>query len=123
MEEATEVKLLIQKYEGASGQRINLDKMEITVSSNVSQEKKMDLSRCLGVKAVETHTKYLGLPTLIGKSKRQVFTRIIDRVVKKLKDWKEKSLFQAGKKILIKAIIQEISSYSMNCFLFPISTC
>lgn len=56
------------------------------MSSNVSNEKKVELSNYLGVKIVETHTKYLGLPMLIGKSKRQVFARIVDRVVKKLQD-------------------------------------
>lgn len=72
---------------------------------------------------METHTKYLGLPTIIGRSKKSIFAGIVDRVGKKMKDWKEKSLSQAGKEVLIKAVIQAIPSYSMNCFLFPITTC
>lgn len=48
---------------------------------------------------------------------------IVDRVIQKMKDWKEKLLSQSGKEILIKAVIQAIPSYFMNGFLFPITTC
>lgn len=81
------------------------------------------MSQCLGVKEVEKHDKYLGLPTLIGRSKWQVFAGIVERVGQKLKEWKEKSLSQAGKEVLLKAVIQAIPSYAMNCFLFPLTTC
>lgn len=67
MPEAGEIKNIISQYEQASGQMINMEKTEITCSSNISSEKKQELSQCLGVKAVDKHTKYLGLPTLIGK--------------------------------------------------------
>lgn len=35
----------------------------------------------------------------------------MDRVIQKLKDWKNKSLSQAGKEVLIKAVIQAIPSF------------
>lgn len=69
-EEADEIKRVISQYEKASGQRINLDKTEITVSSNISVERRKELSDRLGVREVEQHSKYLGLPTLIGRSKK-----------------------------------------------------
>lgn len=68
------------------------------------------------------HGKYLGLPTLIGRSKRHVYAKIVERVSQKMKDWKEKSLSQADKEVSLKAILQAIPSYIMNCFLLPIST-
>ena len=36
--------------------------------------------------------KYLGLPSVIGKSKNQVFAEIKEKVGKKLAGWKEKML-------------------------------
>ena len=44
------------------------------------------------------HNKYLGLPTLIGKSKNEVFVEIKERVGKKLTGWKEKLLSMGGKR-------------------------
>lgn len=122
MEEVETIKEVIRKYETTFGQRINLEKTEITCSSNVTSAKKKELATCLGVKPVEKHTKYLGLPTLIGRSKKQIFTGIVDRVTQKMKDWKEKLLTLAGKKVLIKAVIQSSPTYSINCFMFPITT-
>jgi len=40
-----------------------------------------------------------------------------------LNDWKSKSLSQAGKEILLKAVIQAIPTYSMSVFLLPKVLC
>lgn len=120
---AREIKQLITSYELASGQRINLNKTEITVSSNVPTEVKEKLRDVLEVEAVEQHHKYLGLPTLIGKRKKEIFAGTVERILQKMKDWKEQSLSQAGREVLIKTILQAIPAYSMNCFLLPITTC
>ena len=50
------------------------------------------------------HNKWLGLPTIIGKSKAQVFVELKDRVAKKLASWKGKLLSIGGREILIKAV-------------------
>lgn len=41
-------------------------KLKFTVSANISVTRRGQLSELLGVKVVDNHTKYLGLPTLIG---------------------------------------------------------
>ena len=60
------------------------------------------------------HTKYLSLPSLIGKSKTQIFAEIKERVGKKLLGWKEKIISIGGKEILIKAIAKAIPTYFMS---------
>ena len=48
--------------------------------------------------------KYLGLPPIIGRSKREVFAEVKERVGKKFAGWKEKMLSIGGKEVLIKAV-------------------
>ena len=47
------------------------------------------------------HNKYLGLPSIIGRSKIEVFAEVKERVGKKLAGWKEKMLSIGGKEVLI----------------------
>jgi len=55
------------------GQRVNLNKCELSWSRNVPSNKFNELSQLMGVKVVKSHDKYLGLPTWIGRSKTQIF--------------------------------------------------
>ena len=60
---------------------------------------------------------------MIGRSKKQVFSEIKERVGKKLMGWKEKLLSIRGKEILIKAMAQVVPTYTMGCFLLPKGLC
>ena len=65
------------------------------------------------------NNKYLGLPSIIGKSKKEVFVEVKEKVEKKLSGWKEKRLSMGGREILTKAVAQTIPTYTMSCFLLP----
>lgn len=58
----------------------------------------------MGVKTVMSHYRYVGLPVVFGRSKKEILCFVIDHVWKKLKGWKEKCLSRAGKEVLIKAV-------------------
>ena len=72
---------------------------------------------------IRNHEKYLGLPLLVGKNKRNSFNSIKEKLAKKLSGWKEKLLSKAGKEILIKAVAQAILTYTMSCFKILDSLC
>ena len=48
----------------------------------------------------------MGLPSLVGKIKRQVSTTLRRGFGKKIQRWKEKLLSQEGRELLIKTVIQ-----------------
>ena len=69
------------------------------------------------------HSKYLGLPSIIGKSNIEVFVEIKERVGRKLSRWKEKIISIGGREVLIKAVAQAIPMYTMSCFQLPKGLC
>lgn len=69
------------------------------------------------------HGKYLGFEGDWGRSKGGALQWIRERILSKIEGWKEKLLNQAGKEILIKAIIQAIPSYAMSIIRFPKNFC
>lgn len=65
----------------------------------------------------------MGLPSLIGRSKKMVFFFMKERVWKRIQSWNSKFLSKAGKAVLIKSVAQAIPSYYMSCFLIPKTVC
>ena len=114
---------ILNRYEEASGQKINTDKSLVFFSPNTSQELRDGILNILGPMQDSRHNKYLGLPSIIGKSKAQVFAEVKDRVAKKLAGWKGKLLSIGGREILIKAVAQAVPTYTMGCFQLPKTLC
>jgi hypothetical protein len=122
-EEAQALKDIISLYESESGQKVNFDKSEIIFSKKVKDYAQISIIQTVGMKKVESFSKYLGMPTHLGRSKRQVFEFIQDRILKKLNGWKEKHLSFTGRSILIKVVAQSIPTYIMSGFLLPKNFC
>ena len=122
-EECEKLKEILKKYEAASAQKVNSDKSSIYFSPNTTLELKETIFNILGPMQDSRQNKYLGLPSIIGKSKKQVFVEIKEKVGLKLASWKGKLLSLGGKEILIKAVAQAIPTYTMSCFLLPKSLC
>lgn len=81
------------------------------------------MKRELRVPELQRSSKYLGLPSDWGVSKRQIFAWILNRVNMKLKGWKEQIISKAGKEILMKLVVQALPQYAMLVFKIPISIC
>jgi len=81
------------------------------------------LHSSVGISATSGYEKYLGLPSLVGRSKTKTFVGIESRVRKKLDGWKEKFLSKAGKEILIKVVVQAIPTYTISVFQLPKTLC
>jgi hypothetical protein len=113
---------ILQTYEEASGQEINLTKSEVFFSRNLSMAAQEDLSRIMGVRHVLGTGTYLGLPSMIGRKKKSIFAYIKDKIWKRINSWRGRALSRAGKEIMIKSVLQAIPSYVMGVYLIPDST-
>lgn len=122
-QEAQAIKDIISNYESASGQKVNFDKSEIILSRKVQTTTQDRILPTLNMKRMDHFSKYSGLPTHLGRSKRQVFTFIHDKILNKLKSWKEKNLSFASRGTLIKAVAQAIPTYVMSGFLLRKKLC
>ena len=122
-DKSSTIKRVLLNYEMIFGQVVNFYKSGIFFSPNVDSSVKNTISAVLGVSSSIDTGRYLGLPSLIGKSKRTVFRFLKDRLWKCLQGWKNRFLSRAGKEVLIKLVAQSIPSYCMSTFLIPISLC
>ncbi|XP_042950197.1 uncharacterized protein LOC122282305 [Carya illinoinensis] len=110
-------------YGKASGQLLNLQKSTIFFSSNTPTAVRRQIQREAGVPVCGNYEKYLGLPAMIGRSRYNTFREVKERVWARLNNWKNLFLSQAGKEILLKAVIQAIPTYSMSVFMLPRRIC
>lgn len=75
---------IINSYCTASGQRVNFSKSSLFFSSNTHVDLQMQLSEVLGVPGCDNPGKYLGLPTMWGRSKKQALAFVKESVTKKI---------------------------------------
>lgn len=122
-EETIAIKEILNRYELMSGQVVNYQKSAIFFSSNVRTGKQEEIKNILQVYNNIGNSKYLGLPSLIGKSKKSVFNYPKDKIWVKIKTWSTKLLSRAGKAVLLRNVAQTIPSYTMSCFLIPKFLC
>lgn len=76
--------LLLCVYERALGLRVNYEKTEVSFSKGVPSYLRREIADSLEVKEVEKYSKYLGIPTIIGHSKKEFFQVLVERVWKKV---------------------------------------
>ena len=123
LEECDSLQRIFQVYEAASGQQLNRTKTSLFFNSNTDTSVKEEIKNRFGAQVIKNHEKYLGLPSMVGRNKRNSFNSIKEKLAKKLSGWKEKLLSKVRKEILIKVVAQAIPTYTMSCFKLPDSLC
>ncbi|BBH03133.1 Ribonuclease H-like superfamily protein [Prunus dulcis] len=113
------MRLLLDGYCRAFGQQINFGKSSLFFSPNTPASISTQLGAILGMTMVDDPGKYLGLPTMWGRSKKEALQFVKEKLLRKLSRWKQSLLSQAGREVLIKAVAQAVPNYPMGVFLFP----
>ncbi|KAL0413983.1 UNVERIFIED_CONTAM: hypothetical protein Sradi_1600000 [Sesamum radiatum] len=111
-----EIRRILEWYGRASRQVVNFGKSCMVVSGRVHEGMKQLLAGVLDVGLVGSHEKYLGLPAMGGRSRGELFRGLRDRIWERVQGWSSKLLSQAGRGVLIKAVIQSLPTYVMSCF-------
>ena len=116
IEECEVLQRVMSKNEKASGQQLNRSKTSLFFSLNTAKEIQDEIGIQFGAQVIRQHEKYLGLPSLVGRNKKNTFKEVKAKLAKKLAGWKEKLLSKASKEVLIKVVAQAIPMYTMSCF-------
>ncbi|KAL0281913.1 UNVERIFIED_CONTAM: hypothetical protein Sangu_2981900 [Sesamum angustifolium] len=110
---------VLEIYRHASGQELNFVKSSVAFSKNTKSEDHRLIAATLQIRMENKMELYLGLPSKVARSKKDLFATIRDRVWQRISGWNAKLLSQVGKDVIIKSIIQAIPSYAMGCFRLP----
>ncbi|KAH9715585.1 hypothetical protein KPL71_021114 [Citrus sinensis] len=117
------LKAIFDRYTTTSSQLFNLDKSSMFFSCNTKADQVPAIKEIFHLNVVSKHEKYLGLPSMIGRNKRNFFNDIKLRVISKLSSWQHKHFSKGGKEVLIKAIAQAVPIYAMSVFKIPQGLC
>lgn len=106
----------MDKFSNASGQSINLQKSRLIFSSDIPVNVRNSLATVLNIPIWDNVGSYLGVPAEWGRSEIHSLKWIKERVLSKMDGWKEKLLNQAGKEVVIKAVLQAIPSCTLLAY-------
>lgn len=121
--DARNLKRVLDVYCEASGQAINLGKSSMYFNVGAEEDTIRQITTILGVGRVDNPDLYLGLPTVWGRSKRDAMNFIKDRIREKMNGWRNNLLNNAGREVLIKAVVTSIPTYAMSIFQLPKTWC
>lgn len=96
------------KYEGVSSQSFNKQKTSLLFSKNTQPAAKELIIQSSNGVACGNYNRYLGLPTVIGRSKYNTFRGLKEKVWRRICSWKSVLLSTACKEILFKSVLQVI---------------
>lgn len=115
-ESADRLNEILNIYATCSGQCVNKEKSAVYFTPNTPEARKHELKQRLGVFSKAFSDKYLGLPTAVGRITSGTFEHICDRVRSKMFGYSERDFACAGREVLLKSVIQAITTFSMSCF-------
>lgn len=114
---------IINEYCAASGQMVNLSKSTIMFSPNTCPRIRDDICSQFNIPSTDNPGKYLGLPTIWGRSKHEALGFVKEKIIARVKGWKEQFLSPAAKEILVKTVASAAPVYSMSVLKFLAKTC
>ena len=104
---------ILSQYELASAQQVNRMKTNLFFGKSVSEDTKNSLKGFLSVPEIKEYEKYLSLPTVVGRNKKESLTFIKERIWGKLQRVEGKAPISSGKRSFIE---RNCTSHSNFCY-------
>jgi hypothetical protein len=114
---------ILVTYSKGSGQLVNRDKSAVFFSSNCDANAKQEVRTVLQIETEALAEKYLGLPTALGRSSKEAFEYMPNKIRGLVGAWSGREASCAGREVLLKSVAQAVPTYPMSCFLIPKDTC
>ena len=76
MSKATKIQRILKVYELSLGQQLNCTKTSLYLSPNTDEGTKERVKSMFGAQVSKPHESYLGLPSLVGRSKNNSFAQL-----------------------------------------------
>ena len=74
--EAKEIQRILKVYELSSGQQLNSNKTSLYFNPNTDNATRERVKIMFGAQVIKPHEAYLGLPSLVGRSKNNTFAHL-----------------------------------------------
>jgi hypothetical protein len=100
-----------------------MTKSAIFFSKNCGDTDKERMKNVTGIQNEALCEKYLGLPTIVGRSTKDCFEAIPTKIHGLMNGWGAKQLSCAAQETLIKSVAQAVPTYSMSCSILAPATC
>ncbi|XP_038718208.1 uncharacterized protein LOC120011213 [Tripterygium wilfordii] len=91
---------ILTEYGRVSGQMINYSKTSIFFSRFASPLQKARMISMIGAVEAKNYDRYLGLPAIVGRSRKSAFLYILDKMRKKVMGWSHRNLSKCWRIII-----------------------
>ena len=113
----------IEEFYRAFGLKIGVAKSKLFVSPNVNNAIARSLSTLSSILLTNNLGTYLGVSIVHGRVTKNIYAHLVNKVLKKLADWKDKVLSQASRRTLIQSTTNSIPLHTMQTVLLPLGIC
>ena len=111
------IRMVLIFFEAITGLKVNVGKSEIVLVGEVGNLGALACVLCCKVKRLPV--SYLGMPLRAHFKDASIWNPILERVKKKLADWKRLYLSKGGRLTLLKSTLLSLPTYYLSLFTIP----
>ncbi|OIT39191.1 hypothetical protein A4A49_52057 [Nicotiana attenuata] len=110
---------LIDKYEKASGQKVNNDKSLVITAPHTCANRINRSRNAIGFMDKPLPFIYLGCPIYNRRKTSILFDVMLSKIVKKLNGWQDIMISPRGRMVLIKHVLESLPTYMLSAMSPP----